>query len=70
MLDTNAPVSRAARAMTGLAPGSYVIRVVQPHGFKATVPANGALNLTLTSGETLTGKDVVVDVVSPAEPGR
>jgi uncharacterized protein (DUF2141 family) len=43
-------------SIAGLAPGSYVIRVVQPHGFKATAPANGALSLTLTSGETLAGK--------------
>jgi fibronectin-binding autotransporter adhesin len=43
-------------SIAGLAPGSYIFRVVQPHGYKPTAPANGVLSLTLTSGQTLTGK--------------
>ena len=43
-------------SIAGLAPGSYVIRVVQPQGYKPTVPAKGSFSLTLSSGQTVTGK--------------
>lgn len=43
-------------SIAGLAPGTYVVRVVQPTGWKATAPVGGALTVTLTSGATITGE--------------
>jgi serine-aspartate repeat-containing protein C/D/E len=43
-------------SIAGLAPGAYVIRVVQQTGWKPTTPASGSMIITLSSGETLTGE--------------
>ncbi|MEA2711468.1 MAG: virginiamycin lyase [Phycisphaerales bacterium] len=43
--------------LTGLAAGTHRVRVIRPAGYRSTNPSSGYLDLTLTAGQKLTGKN-------------
>jgi hypothetical protein len=43
--------------ITGLRPGTYILREYLPSGWRHSLPAGGSYRLTLTSGQVLAGED-------------
>jgi uncharacterized protein (DUF2141 family) len=43
--------------LTGLAPGTYRVRVLRGTGYRATAPSAGYVDVTISSGQKVTGKN-------------